>query len=114
MSAGNKILSPAEMAVGMFVTVLENKPFIREEPEGGMFGGGPVHTIATVDRSGMGEVHTVLAIELPFVVVRRESDYEHSRFTHSYDTRRTTFMELKPDYVKALIPKLALAKEATP
>jgi hypothetical protein len=100
-----KQISPAELAKGMFVTVLENRPFVHQsEP---LFGMGDVQTITHTDRSGMGDVHTVLSVELPYVVIRRESKYEHSRFSHSIDTRRTTLMELSREYVEALLPHLA-------
>lgn len=92
----NKQISPAELAIGMYVTVLENEPWVHESF---------LHesrTITTIDRSGVGDVLTILAIELPFVVVRKEVQTGKGYIT-SMDTRRTIFMELKQDYVDALL-----------
>ena len=100
----NKVLSPGEMSVGMFVTVLENKPFIHEPLFPSEF--IETKTIVNEDRSGMGDIHTILAIEIPYIVVRREGKYECSRFVYNVDTRRTTLMECSREYVEALCPFL--------
>lgn len=89
----------------MFVTVLENKPHVHESAGG--FTGETVVTITHQDRSGMGDVLTVLSIELPYVVVRRECKANTMPFRYNIDTRRTSLMELKRDYVEALCPHLA-------
>lgn len=100
MSLPSKAISPGELSPGMFVTVLANLPYERQEMS---LLSGDVQTIVSNDRSGMGNVHTVLAVELPYVVLRREGGYS---FTDSYDTRRTILMELTPEYVRAMHPKL--------
>jgi hypothetical protein len=99
-----KQLSPGEISAGMFVTVIENKPF--ENQVMPLFGEGSVQTMTHRDRSGYGEVLSVLAVELPYVVVRSESIHAHSRYNYKVDTRRTTLMELSNDYVSALCPYL--------
>lgn len=97
------MITPGELHKGMLVTVLENKPF--ETPNFNLFG-GETKTITIIDRSGMGEVHTVLAISLPFVIVRRESKHEGQEFTTQIDTRRTTLIEISREYAESLIPNL--------
>ena len=102
MSTTQKQLTPGELSVGMFVTVLENQKIVRTEITGGVFVEAKVGT----DRSGYGKIHTILAIDLPYIAVRRESPYETSRFEHEVDTRTTRLMELSKDYVLALCPYL--------
>ena len=105
MSTNSKQISPAELAPGMFVTVLENKPHIREDIVGGLLD-AKILTATTQDRCGYGDVLTVLVVELPYVVVRYENKYETSRLVVQKDTRRTSFMELSDEYVLALHPYL--------
>ena len=40
MPTNSKQISPGELSVGMFITVLENKPFVTEDVAGGVFCGG--------------------------------------------------------------------------
>lgn len=103
------MISPGELAVGMFVTVLDNKPYERQEAGNSVLSESQVIVTVNVDRSGMGNVHTVLAVDLPYVAMRRED----SSFVHSYDTRRTTLMELSAEYVKAICPKLGIKTNIT-
>ncbi len=99
----NKAISPGELAIGLFVTVVENKPFIENSPS--MF--GETQTITHTDRSGMGDIHTILAIDLPYIVVRREYENTSQNFNYKIDTRRTVLMELSKEYTEALCPRLA-------
>lgn len=102
-----KQISPAELAVGMYITVLN--PAVNTRQINPMFDGGfstEIQTITNTDRSGMGKVLKVLAVELPYVVLLEEHKHECGKFTSSYDTREHTFMELNSDYVKALCPHL--------
>lgn len=89
------MISPGELSVGQYVTVLENKPFetLSEDSL------DTVQTTTIVDRSGMGEVLLVIAINLPYVVVERCSDLN---FRYTIDTRRSILMELNKDYIQAL------------
>ena len=86
MSTNSKQLSPGELAVGMFVTVLDNAPYTKEEVTGGVFAEAKVITTTSHDRSGYGEVLIILAIDLPYVAVRYEDEYESDRFVTKIDT----------------------------
>ena len=90
----------------MFVTVLDNSPYTKEEVTGGVFAEAKVVTTTSHDRSGYGEVLIVLAIDLPYVAVRYEDEYESDRFVTKIDTRRTRLMELSDEYVLAMYPHL--------
>jgi hypothetical protein len=98
----NKQISPGELHSGMIVTVLENKPFIQQQPS---FSDSSIETIAKTDRSGMGDVHTILAVDLPYAVLRKE-ERDKSSYIYKIDTRRTFLMELDQQYVFALCPHL--------
>ena len=89
------MISPGELSVGQYVTVLENKQFetLSEDSL------DTVQTTTIVDRSGMGEVLLVIAINLPYIVVERCSDLN---FRYTIDTRRSILMELNKDYIQAL------------
>jgi len=89
------MISPGELSVGQYVTVLENKQFetLSEDSL------DTVQTATIVDRSGMGEVLLVIAINLPYIVVERCSDLN---FRYTIDTRRSILMELNKDYIQAL------------
>jgi hypothetical protein len=109
MSNASKMISPAEIAEGMFITVLENLP--HTHPAEGFLGmpipdaEGGVATITHEDRSGYGEVLKVEAIQLPYVLVSYPFDNILRDHVTKYDTRRTTFMELNEKYVAAMKPK---------
>lgn len=92
------MISPGELSVGQYVTVLENKSFetLSEDSL------DTVQTAIIVDRSGMGEVLLVIAINLPYIVVERCSDLN---FRYTIDTRRTVLMELSKEYIEALMDK---------
>jgi len=89
------MISPGELSVGQYVTVLENKQFetLSEDSL------DTVQTATIVDRSGMGEVLLVIAINLPYIVFERCSDLN---FRYIIDTRRSILMELNKDYIQAL------------
>lgn len=90
------MLSPGEISKGMFITVLEHKPYESEIPS--LFG-DTVQKVKNQDRSGYGEVLRVEAVQLPYVIVRYISSILKDT-TIRYDTRRTTFMELNDDYLE--------------
>lgn len=100
----NKQISPGELAPGLFVTVLENKPIIDYSTENY----GDIKTIttvnSTVNRSGMGDVLRILAVDLPYIAAKVEN--ESRILPYKIDTRQTILMELSEDYVKALCPHL--------
>ena len=97
------ILKPDDFDIGIYVTVLDNSPYKREiesfEPE--TFGG--VKTLVNEDRSGMGSVLEIIAINLPYIVCKHHDKYKHSVYNSSYDTRRTRFISLNTDYVKLIL-----------
>ena len=66
-----------------------------------------VVTTTNYDRSGCGDVLVVLAVDLPYIVVRYENEYKNSRIVVQKDTRRTNFMELSDEYVLAMHPYLS-------
>lgn len=91
------MLSPGEISKGMFVTVLEHKPYESEIPS--LFG-DTVQKVKNQDRSGYGEVLRVEAVQLPYVIVRYLKCSILKDKPIRYDTRRTTFMELNDDYLE--------------
>ncbi len=94
-----KIISPGELAVGQFITILEHDEI--ERVSGG-FGFG-METITMQRPSwGLGEVFKVAAIELPYVAVTSKNRYSEGEMARSLDTRTMRLMELSPDYVKTL------------
>lgn len=107
MSANSKILSPGELAVGMFVTVHNHAPYTKEHvSDGGLFSGPTVVTTKTHDRSWYGDVLTIKAIDLPYIVFQAENNCPTDKHISTLDTRRTTLMELSDEYVLALHPYL--------
>ena len=65
------ILKPDDFEIGMYITVLDNLQHKKEieafEPETLSAG---VKTIANQDRSGMGRVLQIVAINLPYIVCK--------------------------------------------
>lgn len=106
MSTNSKILSPGELEVGMFVTVHNRAPYTKEHVSDEGFGGLTVVTTKTHDRSWYGDVLTVKAIDLPYIVFQAENNCPTDTHTSTLDTRRTTLMELSDDYVIARHPHL--------
>jgi hypothetical protein len=92
------MISPGELSVGQYVTVLENKSFETLSEDSLDI----VQTVTRIDRSGMGEVLLILAINLPYIVVERRSNLN---FRYTVDTRRTILMELSKEYIEALMDK---------
>ena len=94
------MLSPGEMSVGQIVTVIENKPF---EHESSSLFGDTVQKVKTEDRSGYGNVLQIRAIDLPYVVclyLDRRTFQKEEKWT--FDTRRTSFKELKPEFAREM------------
>ena len=95
----SKILSPGEIAVGQFITVLEwLSREIPADPFGGLFGGSPIVT-QHKDHSWCGDILKVEAVDLPYIVVRET--YEKAK-PFNIDTRELKLMELSKEYVKAM------------
>ena len=105
------MLTPGELSVGMFITVLENKPYQSENIVGNeMLGETSVKTISRQDNSYKGDILEVVAINLPYIVVKWYwADNENKAKT--IDTRRSTFMELSDEFVLALYPNLEIKKK---
>lgn len=102
------MISPGEIAVGMYVTVIANKPLERQDFTATPFGipdpdGSGVVTIANEDRSGYGDCLLVKAVQLPYVVLAWTEKGILQGQTFKMDTRKSTFMELSPEYVKAML-----------
>ncbi len=89
----NKQISPAELAPGQFITVLSHAPEESESEDNF----GNIRVIQKQEKSFIGDVLTVLAVDLPFVAVK-EQKYNSK---YALDTRKTILMELSPEYVKA-------------
>lgn len=92
------MVSPGELKVGMNVTVMSWK-----QREGLDFDGFGVKTITYTDRSYVGDVLRVEAIDLPFIVVTTSS---HSILLRGVpiklDTREVLLKELADAYVEAM------------
>ena len=97
------VLQPDDFEIGMCITVLNNLPYKKEteefEPETFTTS---IKTITNEDRSGMGKVLEIIAINLPYIVCKHHSIYKHDIYNCSYDTRQTKFISLNSDYMKAL------------
>lgn len=94
----SKRMSPGDIAVGQFVTVLEWEPIVHE-PLGMDIAMGMTQTVVTQDNSYKGDVLRVTAVDLPFIVTEQEYGYSHGPI--DLDTRRVSLMELSPAYVVA-------------
>ena len=109
-----KFLAPDDLVVGMRVTVIKNNSFQNAlQTQSSVLSGDEwkgeseqVKTVEDTDRSGYGDVLTILAINLPYVAVRHESPYALSRFNYAIDIRRTVLSQLSDDYAKSLCPYL--------
>ena len=113
----SRILSSEELEVGMHVTVLEHKALPpMPNPFASMFAiplpGEDTKTEEVFkDRSFIGDVLTVLAIDHPFIVVRKESEYAHNTYKHTIDIRHTSIMALKEEFVRSSMPHLFKDKD---
>ena len=97
------ILQPDDFEIGMHITVLENLPYKREaETFDSETFTSVIKTITNEDRSGFGNVLEVIAINLPYIICKHHSRHKYSVYNCSYDTRRTKFISLNSDYIKAL------------
>ncbi len=110
-----KFLAPDDIQKGMRVTVLENKPLqdpFNSRPSfplpGDEWKGNDNVAQATgiTDRSYMGDVLTVTAVDYPYIALKKESRYEHDRYPVTIDIRRTTLMQLSDEYVRNICPHL--------
>jgi hypothetical protein len=106
-----KIISPGELHKGQFVTVLSNKPYIKQEfndniPDFLLNNDdnqqSNIKTITNEDRSGYGEVMLIEAVMLPYIAVRYVNDSMLKDICIKYDTRRTQYMECSAEYVEAM------------
>ncbi len=102
------ILTTGELAVGMFVTVHHNNPYKTEqfpdEISSLLSGETPISEVMVKqneDRSGCGTTLQIKAIQLPYVVTIEPHDKFFTDHPITRDTRRTTFMELSPEFVEA-------------
>ena len=102
-----KRISPGELSVGMYVTVLGWKE--KEMVSKSAFVG--VSKTMYEESSWVGNVLKIEAINLPFIVTN-ELEMIESRPT--IDTRKATLMELDLDFVKAKGFELSNVKEQPP
>mgnify|MGYP001579776993 CR=1 FL=1 len=98
------ILKPDDFEIGSYITILNNDSYKKETElfDPGTFS-SVVKIITNEDRSGMGDVLEVIAINLPYIVCKHHSKYKHNIYNTSYDVRRTKFISLNSDYTKVLI-----------
>jgi hypothetical protein len=98
------MLTPGEITVGMKITVVAWKP--REVPDLNLFGDPTITSTVTVinDRSWCGNVLEVIAVDLPYIVIRKlDETMECLKAPSRLDTRECSLKELKPEYVKAIL-----------
>lgn len=91
------VLTPGEISAGQFVTVLSNQPYEHQSQD---FLGTLVE-VKHEDRSGFGSLYRVESVQLPYVLTREYNRFSKKFEDHvtSRDMRRTTLMELTPDFV---------------
>lgn len=96
MSQG--ILSPGEVSLGQYITVLAWTPL--ESVHGGLF--TEVQVLTRQDRSYCGSVLIVKAVQLPYVGVQEicQLSKKPKDWVIRLDTRQCTLMELSPEYVE--------------
>lgn len=92
------MLTPGKLLKEMIVTVLENKPY---ESEKESLCGNTVQKIKNFDQSGYGKVLKIIVVQLPYVIVNEFNNGKLDKYPFTYDTRRTTFMELNEEYLIA-------------
>lgn len=116
----NEVLGPDTIEVGMWVTVLgyrpkEIKPAASSSLPGEEWKSTGVDTGVIVvpceDRSHMGDVLTIKAINYPYVVVQVEDKREINRYVSKVDMRRASLIKLSPEYVYELCPYLKMKEE---
>ena len=92
----DKQISPGELAVGQYITVLEWNPTTSETSDG-FFG---TRVVTHTSQLWCGEVLQVTAVDLPYIVAKKCSD--HLSLTPArLDIRCCKLMELSPEYVEA-------------
>ena len=89
------IITPGELEVGQVLTILKWKP--RDVVHASMLFPTTTHTIQ--DTSYVGDVFTVKAIDLPFVILSRGKD-PHNLGPITLNTDLVTLKELSPEFVK--------------
>lgn len=96
------VLQPDDFEIGMYITVLDNLPYKKEtEAFDTETFTATVKTIINEDRSGMGRILQIIAINLPYIICKNHSQYKRDVYNSSWDTRRVKFIPLSSDYVKA-------------
>lgn len=96
------MLAIDDLDVGMHVTVVSNDPM--EVTRGGVLMGGPVVVTTETDNSSCGAVLKIIALNLPYIAVRRISDLLGSKpWAYKIDTRRTRLIRVSDAYRKALV-----------
>ena len=89
------MITPGELSVGQYVTVLDHKPLENQSQD--IYGN--LQTVSVTNRSGMGNLLSIVAINLPYVIVKQHSGLN---FQYTIDTRKTILMELNKQYIEAL------------
>lgn len=93
------MLSPGEITKGMKITVVNWNP--REIPTFSLFDTQPA-TVTHEDTSWCGDVLEVLAVSLPYIVIRDVRSFRGHPCR--IDTRQCSLMELSAEYIAALTP----------
>jgi hypothetical protein len=91
------MISPGEIARGQHLTVLENHSVNRTIADVS----GNVQVIVDKPEYGMGYVFEVVEVDLPYIAVTTK--YPLNNSVRVLDTRNSIFMELKPEFVNALV-----------
>lgn len=98
----NKQVSPGELAVGQYITILEWTPWeVADIDLDNPFSILGTKTKTHRDHSWCGDVLKVEAVDLPYIVVSHPNDGYLYGSNTKLDTRRVKLMELSEAYVKA-------------
>lgn len=106
----NKLLSPGEISVGDWITVL-NWKWDLQGNDSIDEGFGRTLTTVRVDNSWKGSPLKVVAVDLPFIAVKdASSEYDWNRPNAiKLDTRQVDLMSLNDEMVRTLAIKSALS-----
>ena len=102
------ILRPDDFSVGQFVTALNGADLAISYIIDG--DGEAVSTQRAIDHSLEGVALTILAVELPYVVVA----YMSGRGRRVVDVRETDLMKISAAYVEALLPQVGTVTAQCP